>query len=40
VSALIAAIDRGRAGKPAARARNVLIPTELVVRESTAPPTG
>jgi DNA-binding LacI/PurR family transcriptional regulator len=35
-AALIEAIESARSGKPAA-ARQVLLPTELVVRESTAP---
>jgi DNA-binding LacI/PurR family transcriptional regulator len=38
-SALVAAIERGKDAPPA-RARHVLLPTELVVRESTAPPSG
>lgn len=37
-TALTAAIERDRSGKPPGRARNVLLPTELVVRDSTAPP--
>lgn len=37
-TALTAAIERERAGKPRGRARNVLLPTDLVVRDSTAPP--
>ena len=41
-SALIAAIARARstATRPAARARRLVLPAELVEQQSTAPPTG
>jgi DNA-binding LacI/PurR family transcriptional regulator len=37
-AALTGALDRARRGEPAAQAEAVLLPTELVIRESTAPP--
>ena len=39
-AALITAIDAARAGRPAKRPKRVRLTTELVVRESTAPPPG
>ena len=38
--ALTDSIARKQDGRPAARVRHVLLPTELVVRDSTAPPRG
>jgi DNA-binding LacI/PurR family transcriptional regulator len=38
--ALTAAMDAARAGSKPARAKRVVLPTELVVRDSTAPPAG
>ena len=37
VDALTAAIERAKT-RPASRGRHLVLPTELVVRESTAPP--
>jgi DNA-binding LacI/PurR family transcriptional regulator len=37
-ASLTAAIDRAKAGLPKGRARHVVLPTELIVRDSTAPP--
>jgi DNA-binding LacI/PurR family transcriptional regulator len=37
-AALTAAIEASRSGKKSPRAKRVLLPTELVVRDSTAPP--
>ncbi|MGH8893309.1 MAG: substrate-binding domain-containing protein, partial [Actinomycetes bacterium] len=39
-AALTDAIARSREGKPSGRARHILLPTELVVRESTGPAPG
>ena len=39
-AALTAAIEAARAGTKPPRAKRVLLPTELVVRDSTAPPRG
>ncbi len=37
VDALVAAVDQARDGRPS-RARHLVLPTELIVRDSTAPP--
>ena len=39
-TALTAAIEAARMGKKSSRAKRVVLPTELVVRDSTAPPAG
>jgi DNA-binding LacI/PurR family transcriptional regulator len=39
-AALTAAIEAARTGKKPSRAKRVVLPTELVVRDSTAPPAG
>ncbi len=39
-AALTAAIEAARTGTKPPRAKRVLLPTELVVRDSTAPPRG
>ena len=39
-AALTAAIEAARTGRKSSRAKRVLLPTELVVRDSTAPPAG
>jgi DNA-binding LacI/PurR family transcriptional regulator len=37
-AALTQAIERAKASRPASRGRHIMLPTELIVRESTAPP--